>query len=203
MQKKAKMILLGGLAALFLAFLPPLAVSAAGLTDALPGKKQQRLSFYNTHTGEKLSVDYRRGTYPVSTVDKVSHILRDHRSGDSHPINPALLDLLANIQHEIKRRDPGQDVVFHVISGYRSPKSNASLRSAGGGQAKNSRHMHGDAIDIRIPGVDTADIRDIAYCLKAGGVGMYKGSDFVHVDVWKVRTWNWRPDDTTCRKATS
>jgi uncharacterized protein YcbK (DUF882 family) len=91
-----------------------------------------------------------------------------------------------------------EQITFHVISGYRSPKTNEMLRRAGGGQAKKSRHMHGDAIDIRIPDVPSALVRDVAWCLQAGGVGYYRGSNFVHVDTHKVRHWNWSPENVSC-----
>ena len=189
-------------------FAQPLLARAAGINGA-PGVFGQpsalnTLSFYNTHTRESVTVEYRRMGMPVSTaLDEISRVMIDHRSGETHEVNPKLLDLLADIQAEIKRRHPEQPVVFHIISGYRAPKTNAAMRAGGGGQAKNSRHMHGDAVDIRVPGVATAEVRDIAYCLKRGGVGMYRGSDFVHVDVWNVRTWNWSPTAQTCTNPTS
>jgi uncharacterized protein YcbK (DUF882 family) len=182
----------------------PLVARAAGVQGSHGVFGQQpapyTLSFFNTHTHEKATVTYRQMGMPVSTeIGKIEKLMIDHRSGKVHTVNPELLDLLYDIKLEIQRRHPGQDVTFHIISGYRAPESNAAMRRAGGGQAKNSRHMHGDAMDIRVPGVKTAEIRDIAWCLQKGGVGMYTGSDFVHVDVWKVRHWNWAPTAGTCK----
>lgn len=158
------------------------------------------LSFFNTHTHEKATVTYRKLGQPASAeISQIERLMIDQRSGKTHAVNPDLLDLLYDIKLEVERRHPDVDVTFHIISGFRAPESNAAMRAAGGGQAKNSRHMHGDAMDIRIPGVKTAEVRDIAWCLQKGGVGMYTGSDFVHVDVWKVRHWNWNPTASTCK----
>lgn len=209
MQMKLKQSLLMAVAMLLLSA-QPIVARAAGLQGS-PGLLGQQsassLSFYNTHTHESLTIPHSR-VVPVSSrvLSDLSRTMRDHRSGKAHPVSPQLVNLLGEIQTEILRRYPDQKVVFHIISGFRAPETNAAMRSKGGGQAKNSRHMHGDAMDIRVPGVKTGELRDIAYCLKKGGVGMYKGSDFVHVDVWKQRTWNWKPTASTCSgggKATS
>lgn len=200
---KIKMSLLLAATVAVAAFAQPMLARAAGL-QANPGVFGEQsapytLSFYNTHTREELTVTYRRRGMVVSTaMDEVDNFLRDHRTGDAHNMSEELLDVLHDIQQEILRRHPGKDVVFHVISGYRSPRTNAMLRATSGGQAKKSRHMEGDAIDIRVPGVDSAEIRDIAWCLQRGGVGYYRGSDFVHVDTWNVRHWNWKPTAQTC-----
>jgi uncharacterized protein YcbK (DUF882 family) len=209
MQMKLKQSLLVALAMLLVSA-QPIVARAAGVqgTQGLLGlQSASGLSFYNTHTHESVTIPHRRLT-PVSAhaLDGLSRVMRDHRSGKAHPVSPQLVNLLGEIQHEILRRHPNQKVVFHIISGFRAPETNARMRASGGGQAKKSRHMFGDAMDIRVPGVSTSELRDIAYCLKRGGVGMYKGSDFVHVDVWNVRTWNWKPTASTCAgggKATS
>lgn len=208
MSMKVKVcVLLAVLAALFVGV--PLGARAAGVkgTQGLSGQQavSKTLSFYNTHTHERATIEHGRRGLPVSndTLAAMRKVMMDHRSGETKAVEPKLIDLLAEIQAELLRRHPGKKIEFHIISGYRSPQSNASMRAKGGGQAKNSRHMHGDAMDIRIPGIATTEVRDVAYCLKRGGVGMYKGSDFVHVDVWTVRTWNWTPPQGLCGKATS
>lgn len=207
MQMMMKQSLLVAVAMLLLSA-QPIVARAAGLqgSQGLLGQQSASgLSFYNTHTHESVTIAHRRFT-PVSAqaLNDLSRVMRDHRSGKAHPVDARLVNLLGDIQHEIVRRYPNQKVVFHIISGFRAPETNAAMRAKGGGQAKNSRHIHGDAMDIRVPGIKTTELRDIAYCLKKGGVGMYKGSDFVHVDVWNQRTWNWKPTAETCGpKATS
>jgi len=154
------------------------------------------MSFYNTHTREHLTVSY-RGRFSGTSND-VNYFLRDHRSGQFRNIDEELLDLLHDMKTELETRHPSLDVEYHVISGYRSKVTNDRLRAAGGGQAKDSQHSHGRAIDIRVPGVNLKELRDIAWCLQRGGVGYYKGSDFIHVDTGRVRSWHWRPVAGMC-----
>lgn len=156
-------------------------VSAASSADELA-----RLAFVNTHTAESLRVVYREGPrYLTDALARIDHVLRDHRTGEVHPIDPALLDQLDRLAAMLGvGKDP-----YHVISGYRSPRSNAMLASRSGGVAKRSLHMEGRAIDIRIPGVSLARVREAALDMKAGGVGYYPGSDFVHLDTGRVRNW--------------
>jgi len=157
------------------------------------------LSFYNTHTRETLSITYRTGRrYDERAMEEISHLLRDHRNGHSHEIDGALMDMLHDIKVTLETRHHGLKVVYSIISGYRSTATNEKLRKAGGGQGKNSQHTHGKAIDVRVPGVKTEEIRDVAWCLQKGGVGYYKGSNFVHIDTGKVRYWNWKPTASTC-----
>jgi uncharacterized protein YcbK (DUF882 family) len=148
----------------------------------------RRLSFFNTHTGEDLEALYCcDGEYVPHALDTINHILRDFRVNEVRPIDPRLLDLLHRLGEELGARTP-----YHVISGYRSPKTNAMLRAQGGsttGVASRSLHMVGKAIDVRVPGVDLARVRDTARRLRIGGVGYYPASDFVHVDVGRVRYW--------------
>jgi uncharacterized protein YcbK (DUF882 family) len=145
----------------------------------------RRLSFFNTHTGETLEACYfRSGCYDSSALRAINHILRDHRSGEVHPIEGRLLDLLHALAGRFEHRCP-----FHVISGYRSPETNATLHNRNRGVASQSLHLHGKAIDIRLPGIRTSELRDQALSLAAGGVGYYPKSDFVHVDVGRVRAW--------------
>lgn len=151
-------------------------------------KARQRLSFFHTHTDERLNVVYRtNGHYLPGGLIKIQHLLRDFRTGDVHPIDPHLLDWL----HELAVVT-GSDAPFEVISGYRSPKTNAMLRSrsAHSGVASKSMHLQGKAIDIRLADVKLADLRDAALSMKLGGVGYYPGSNFVHVDTGRVRQWS-------------
>ena len=143
------------------------------------------LSFYNTHTAEALHVCYyEQGCYRPGALARIDHILRDHRSDDIIHIDPNLLDLLFAIHNRIGRNEP-----FHVISGYRSPATNEMLRRISRGVAKRSYHTKGKAIDIRLPGFSTQRLRDVCLSMKAGGVGFYPRSNFVHVDTGQVRTW--------------
>lgn len=144
-----------------------------------------RLSFYNTHTGETLSTEYRnqRGYLPQALAE-INQVLRDHRNDEVYPINPGLLDLLDSLNHLLDSRE-----AVHIISAYRSPASNAMLAAHGDGVARHSLHMQGMAIDIRVPGRDLRQVHDAALTLQRGGVGYYRRSDFVHVDVGRVRYW--------------
>ncbi|MBI4030808.1 MAG: DUF882 domain-containing protein [Proteobacteria bacterium] len=163
-------------------------------------QSERTLSFYNTHTRERLTVSYRGGIGREASdaLNDIEYFLRDHRSGQSRDIDEGLLDLLHDMKADLERRHPGLDVEYHVISGYRSKSTNDRLRAVGGGQAKDSQHTHGKAIDIRVPGVNLKELRDIAWCLQRGGVGYYKGSDFVHVDTARVRSWHWKPAVGMC-----
>ena len=143
------------------------------------------LDFYHTHTGEKLSLEYHDGSgYITESLGEINRYLRDFRTGDIHPIDTGLLDLL----HDI-RILTGSNGTFEVISGYRSSATNSKLRSASGGVAKRSLHMQGKAIDIRLSGFDTRELHKASKSLKQGGVGYYPKSNFVHVDTGRVRYW--------------
>jgi uncharacterized protein YcbK (DUF882 family) len=143
------------------------------------------LSLLNLHTGERLKATYfEGGEYVADALDAVNHVLRDFRTGDVHPIAPGLLDLVNTLQARLETTQ-----TVHVISGYRSPRTNAMLHEHSEGVASHSLHMVGEAMDIRIPGVELASLRDAALELKRGGVGYYAASDFVHVDVGRVRRW--------------
>jgi uncharacterized protein YcbK (DUF882 family) len=146
---------------------------------------RRRLCFYNTHTDEKLEVCYyTQGRYQPGALRKINHIFRDHYSGEVKPIHKDLIDFLHTISKTI-----GHDVPFHIVSGYRSPKTNAMLRRKSRAVAKNSLHMQGKAVDIRIPDYDTKRLRNICMKMQTGGVGYYPESDFVHVDTGNVRCW--------------
>lgn len=143
------------------------------------------LSFENLHTGERLQTAYwAEGRYDPAACQRVDWVLRDHRAAVAAPISTELLDLL----HALRLR-LGTEAPFQVISGYRSPVTNAHLSSASSGVASNSLHMKGMAIDIRVPGCKLTTLRETAVALKAGGVGYYPKSNFVHVDVGRVRYW--------------
>jgi uncharacterized protein YcbK (DUF882 family) len=152
---------------------------------ALALTESRKLSLVNTHTGESLAVAYfQAGSYDPAGLERVAHVLRDHRTGDVHPIDPGLLDQLHDLQVLADRDD-----AFQVISGYRSPQTNGMLHSRSSGVATRSLHMDGRAIDIRLTGFPTKKLRDLALSLKRGGVGYYAASDFVHVDTGRVRYW--------------
>lgn len=143
------------------------------------------LSFAHTHTGEALTVTYwRDGHYVAEALAAVNHVLRDFRSGDLHVIDPALLDYLHAVQSSL-----GCDAPFGVISGYRCLATNQMLQHAGSGVASSSLHLEGRAIDVRIPGIKTAKLRDTAAALRRGGVGYYSASGFVHLDTGRYRQW--------------
>ena len=163
-------------------FFNPLSAIAAFDSRSNPLKS---LAFYNTHTHERLHVCYyRNGKYDFKALSKINHILRDHRSGEVRAIDTRLLDLLHNLSVKTSAQSP-----FHVISGYRSPATNKKLSKKSNGVASKSLHMQGKAIDIRIPGFKTRKLRNVARRMKAGGVGYYPKSDFVHVDTGRVRYW--------------
>jgi uncharacterized protein YcbK (DUF882 family) len=148
----------------------------------------RRVRFHNLHTDEKLdAVYYERGAYVPDALSAVNHVLRDFRTGDVHPMDPALLDVLAALSARLETSSP-----VHVISGYRSPRTNSFLRAEGGaesGVARKSLHMQGQAIDIRLADVGLDRVHRAALDLRRGGVGYYPISNFVHVDVGAVRQW--------------
>jgi len=146
---------------------------------------EKKLSFYNTHTGESLSTVYcEQGTYLTQALSNINHILRDFRTGEVIEIETDLLDLLFTLQQKLESTGP-----FHVISGYRSPKTNSLLNTLNKGVAANSLHQYGKAIDIRLPGCALKDLERAAVELRMGGVGCYPSSNFVHVDVGRIRYW--------------
>lgn len=152
---------------------------------AVLAANQRKLAFDNLHTGETLKTVYwEAGDYVPGALTQINHILRDFRTDDIHPIDAKLLDLLNRLHLKL-----GSQVPFSVISGYRSPKTNAALAAASSGVAKHSLHMEGQAIDIHLEDVALKDLHRGAIALKRGGVGYYPASDFVHVDVGRVRTW--------------
>lgn len=146
------------------------------------------LAFNHTHTRERISLVYAvDGQYVPDALSSLNRFLRDHYSGTVGQMDPQLFDLL----HGVRRALGGQSLgAFEVISGYRCPETNDHLRnSRGGGVAKRSLHMEGKAIDVRLPGVPLAELRDAALSLQAGGVGYYPREQFVHIDTGRVRHW--------------
>jgi len=161
------------------------ALPAPAFASQGPSEAERRLGFHNLHTGEKAVLPYWiQGDYVADSLAEINHVLRDHRTNQIAPIDTRLLDLLHRVTATLGASQP-----FHVISGYRSPASNQMLNSHSSGVAKCSLHMEGKAIDIRIPGIALADLRRVGLQLKGGGVGYYPGSNFVHLDVGRVRAW--------------
>jgi uncharacterized protein YcbK (DUF882 family) len=155
--------------------------------DDLPASEAPyRLRFFHTHTGKRLDIVYKHGdTYDPAALNVLNEFLRDHRTGDVHVYDPRVFDLLHDVLVTLHRPDAEID----VVCGYRTPWSNEYLRIHGHGVAQHSLHMQAMAIDIRVPGVTAAELRDAALSLHRGGVGYYAASNFVHVDVGRVRRW--------------
>lgn len=172
----------GGLAC-FLAGAVPLI--GAGEASAA-SHKPWRLTLRHGHTGEVFSGVYRVGDkYLPEAFERLNYVMRDFRTNEAFPMDPRVIDIISRVQEKAGAKNPLQ-----ILSGYRSPKTNRMLRNASTGVARNSFHMYGQAIDIRIPGTSTRKLRNIAQSLRAGGVGYYPSSGFVHVDTGKVRSWN-------------
>jgi uncharacterized protein YcbK (DUF882 family) len=171
-------------------FLGLAAAMATGLVAApaiavprLPSRRA--LAFHNLHTGESLDLVYwAEGRYLPDATRRIEYLLRDFRNDKVHAIDPRLLDLLTALRARLDTHAP-----FVVISGYRSPETNAMLHRTTEGVATNSLHLQGQAIDIRVPGRSLRSLHRTALALRAGGVGYYPRSDFVHVDVGAVRRW--------------
>lgn len=156
---------------------------------ALSGTGTYSASFHNEHTGETFSGVYRVGNkYLPEAFERINYVLRDYRENKIFPIDPRVVDIVS-----VVHKTTGQTGSYSVLSGYRTPKTNAMLNETGGGKAsgvaKHSLHMAGQAIDVRMPGYSTAQIRDIARKLHAGGVGYYPKSNFVHMDSGAARNW--------------
>ena len=152
----------------------------------LPAPREYHLRMFNTHTLEHLDVVYRRGeVYDMEALAKLDVFLRDWRADKVKHYDPRLFDLLSDLEDKVDK--PGAEI--HIICGYRTPGSNEYLRTNTSAVAKSSLHMKAEAIDIRLPGVSTSRLRDTALALGRGGVGYYSSSNFVHVDVGRVRKW--------------
>ena len=156
------------------------------MAEDLSGAQMRSVALDNLHTGESMQAVYwDQGAYIPDVLDAVNLHLRDYRTGDVHVIEPRLLDLLDSLAKLTEAKAP-----FQVISGYRSPATNAMLRERSDEVAKKSFHMSGMAIDIRLPQVELAHLHAAALSLGRGGVGYYPESNFVHVDVGPVRSWH-------------
>jgi uncharacterized protein YcbK (DUF882 family) len=189
MLVQRRKVLIGGLGLVGLAGLNPIARAAAlaGAGSAPRDKTREahRLRFYHIHTAERLSVTYREnGVLIPDAVGAVNYFLRDFRTGEVHEIDVALLDTLSLLYEVAEHRGN-----FEVISGFRSPRTNAALRRITDGVAEGSLHMAGRAIDVRSTGLATKDLRTAALDLARGGVGYYPSSNFVHLDTGAFRAW--------------
>jgi uncharacterized protein YcbK (DUF882 family) len=169
-------------------FLAGSCAAAVGLLlgrDASALSAPRRLSFVNTHTDEKLSVEYwADGRYEPGAMRDIDFILRDFRAEEVKAMDPGLIDLLFALQTRLRTRTP-----FHVISGYRTPATNRMLRERSGQVASHSLHCEARAIDVRLPGTPLTKLHRAALALRGGGVGYYPSSQFVHVDTGRVRSW--------------
>ena len=164
----------------------PVVCSALLAQGAEAGAQPYHLQFFHTHTGERLDVVYRVGDhYLPEALERLDYFLRDHRTGDVHHYDPRLFDLLNDLLASVGRAG----AELNVVCGYRTPWSNQFLRTHTAGVALHSLHMEAEAIDIRLPGLKTSTFRDAALMLHRGGVGYYAKSDFIHVDVGRVRRW--------------
>lgn len=159
--------------------------SSPAIAQPATAEAERKLSLLNLHTGEHLHATYwAEGQYQSSELKAINHVLRDHRTGDTFHMDNDLLNLL-HVLHQ--KMDSKQE--FQVISGYRSPKTNAALSQKSSGVAKKSLHMQGKAIDIRLPGCQLSDLRKAAISCQTGGVGYYPKSNFIHLDTGSVRRW--------------
>jgi uncharacterized protein YcbK (DUF882 family) len=152
---------------------------------AATSDRPRSLRFVHTHTGETLTARYRAGgVYNDACLRDVNFLLRDFRTGESHQIDPPLLDILYDLQALADH-----DAPYEVISGYRSPATNDMLHRNSSGVAEHSQHMLGKAIDVRLGGYSTRQLSEYARSLSRGGVGFYASSDFVHIDTGRIRHW--------------
>ena len=161
------------------------ALSSVGRKAAASTVAAHRLSFFHIHTAEKLTVTYREhGTLIPDALADINRYLRDFRTEQVHDIDITLLDTLHELFTTFDARGN-----FEVISGYRSPRTNAALRHATTGVAENSLHLQGRAIDVRLTSAKTAVLRDAAIARRQGGIGYYPESNFVHLDTGAFRSW--------------
>lgn len=157
----------------------------AGAASALDQGTSRALHLVNAHTWEKLDiVYYTHGVYIDESVEQINHLMRDHRVNKATHMDPVLLDQLLRLSQSLNTSER-----IHVLSGYRTPETNAKLRKRSSGVAKYSLHMEGKAADIYVPGIETQQLQLAALDLKAGGVGYYPKSNFVHMDTGMIRQW--------------
>jgi uncharacterized protein YcbK (DUF882 family) len=168
-----------------------LTVAAGGIVllaswqNALASEVNRSVSLYHTHTDEKLKLTYfEDGQYHHEAIGELNKFLRDHRTGEIFPINLQLIDMLFVLERATESRG-----AIEIISAYRSPVTNEALRAEDSGVAKQSLHIEGRALDIRFTDVNVFDLRNAALNMKAGGVGFYPKSNFIHIDNGRVRSW--------------
>jgi uncharacterized protein YcbK (DUF882 family) len=171
--------------AIVFSILPGIARAQASVTSSATAPDHS-LRLYNTHTNENIDIVYRRGDqYIQAALAKLDYFLRDHNTNEVRHFDPRLYDILSDLTASVGH--PGGEI--DIICGYRSSSTNAALRAHTNGVAKNSLHVQAEAIDLRMPGVNTLKLRKAALALARGGVGYYPHSDFIHVDVGRVRQW--------------
>ncbi|KPP87835.1 MAG: hypothetical protein HLUCCO07_03095 [Rhodobacteraceae bacterium HLUCCO07] len=140
---------------------------------------------YSPRTGEKIDMIYWiEGDYIRDAVDEVNRFMRDWRTNDVKAIDLRTIDIMAASHNLLDVTEP-----YMLLSGYRSPKTNAMLRSRSGGVAKNSLHLKGQAADLRLSSRSVSQMARAAASCRAGGVGQYSGSNFVHMDCGPIRSW--------------
>ena len=164
-----------------------LAAAAFSPMDALAGRSRslRKINLVSPRTGERLEeIYYVKGRYVPDAMQRINNILRDVRSDEAREMDPRLIDILSEAQFML-----GHDRPFSIISGYRTPRTNAMLRRRSKGVAKKSYHVRGMAADLRMEGVSVAEIERAGKVLRAGGVGIYTKSNFVHLDSGPVRSW--------------
>jgi uncharacterized protein YcbK (DUF882 family) len=161
-----------------------------GITRQSPARyrheaEHRTLAFEHAHTGETLKLTYfEHGNYVSGALHEINYLLRDFRTKETHTIDTALLDQLFDLKQILGLNKP-----FHILSGYRSPSTNAQLRKHSRRVAEHSFHMQGRAIDIRVEGVSSKTIRNAALTMAEGGVGYYPRNNFIHLDTGRYRTW--------------
>jgi uncharacterized protein YcbK (DUF882 family) len=176
-NKSRRGLLKAGFGGVFTALMLPLERAGA--------MHERRLAFYHTHTGKRLDVVYKRnGEFVPEALSVINTFLSDFRTGDVAEMDPHLLDLIYDLRDAL-----GSEGTYEVISAYRSPATNDMLRQRSGGVAKNSQHLLGKAIDVRLSDVDLTELRDTAIAMQRGGVGYYASPNFVHIDTGRVRRW--------------
>ena len=163
----------------------PVAMPAPAVVTR-PAADARRLFLHNLHTGDTVKTVYwANGQYIDGGLDEARHVLRDWRNGQQHDMDPSLFDIFHELSTRLETDRP-----FQIISGYRSPATNAALHAKSSGVAKNSLHTRGMATDIRVEGVQLRHLQRAALDVGRGGVGFYPVSNFVHVDTGRVRKWS-------------
>jgi uncharacterized protein YcbK (DUF882 family) len=165
------------------AFTPTFGTAAGFLRGA---GDVRRLKMYSGRTGEKIDMIYWiEGDYIAESVNQIVHFMRDWRNNKTIAIDTRTIDIMAASHNLLDVNEP-----YMLLSGYRSPETNAMLRRQSSGVARNSLHMRGQAADLRLASRSVSQIASAAQSCNAGGVGRYPGSNFVHMDCGQVRTWN-------------